>query len=263
MLRRHFVAAGCALPAIVRAQAEWPTRAVQMVVAFPPGGQADISARPLAAALERQLRQPFPVVNRPGAGGSVGNASVARAAPDGHTLLVALSSLAMLPEADRLHARPPAYELEQFVPIARITADPTVLVVPASSPWRSIEDLTQAARAAPGTIPYSSAGPYSTLHVAMEMFAAEANIRLLHVPYQGGGPALTALLSGTVQALASGPGPVLPHVREGRLRALASWGEARAPGFEDVPTFRERGLANVLFYIWAGVFAPVATPAQM
>jgi tripartite-type tricarboxylate transporter receptor subunit TctC len=263
MRRRDLMAAATLLPGLAHAQAEWPTRAVQMVVAFPPGGQADISARPLAAMLERQQRQPFPVVNRPGAGGAVGNASVARAAADGYTLLVALSSLAMLPEADRLHGRPPAYELDQFVPIARITADPTVLVVPTASPWRSVEDLVAAARATPGTIPYSSAGPYSTLHVAMEMFAAEANIRLLHVPYQGGGPALTALLSGTVQALASGPGPVLPHVREGRLRALASWGEARAPGFEDVPTFRERGLAEVLFYIWAGVFAPAATPAPL
>jgi tripartite-type tricarboxylate transporter receptor subunit TctC len=266
MKRRELIAGSAGVlmsSGIAAAQEEYPSRAVQMVVAFPPGGQADTVARPVSAALERIWRQPVPVVNRGGAGGAIGNASVARAAPDGYTLLMALSSLAMLPEADRLNGRPPSYTVDQFAPIALITADPTVLVVNADAPWRTLEDFVADAKRRPGAITYSSAGNYSTLHVAMAMFTGAADIDLLHVPFQGGGPALTALLSGTVQALSSGPGPALSQVRDGKLRALAQWGATRAPGFEDVPTFMEKGYRDVEFYIWAGVFAPVATPAAV
>ena len=270
MLYRRDVMAGLAalapLPALAQGQNQvpaWPTRAIQMIVAFPPGGQADVTARPLASALERVLGQAVPVVNRAGAGGIVGSASVARAAPDGYTSLLALSSLAMLPESERIQGRVPAYTVEQFAPIARITADPTVLVVPASSPWHSLEEFVADAKKRPGAITFGSAGNYSTLHVAMAMLTGAANIDLLHVPFQGGGPALTALLSGTLDSLASGPGPALSHVREGRLRALASWGRERIPGFETVPTFIERGYQDVEFYIWTGFFLPLATPAPI
>lgn len=257
-------AGAAALPVLpAAAQAPFPARAVTMVVAFPPGGQADIVARPVAAALERIWRQPVPVVNRAGAGGAIGNAFVVRAAPDGYTLLMALSSLSVLPVADELFGRPPAYTVDQLAPIALMTADPTVLVVPADSPWRTLEELVEDARRRPGAIAYASAGNYSTLHVAMAMFTVAAGIDMLHVPFSGGGPAMTALLGGQVQALSSGPGPALPHVRSGRLRALASWGAQRIPGFEDVPTFIERGFRDVEFYIWAGVFAPAATPAPV
>lgn len=264
--RRTLLAAPAAmgmLPAMARAQEAWPSRAIQMVVAFPPGGQADVSARPVAAALERVFGRAVPVVNRPGAGGILGSASVARAAPDGHTALMALSSLSVLPESERLMGRTPAYEVAQLAPVARITADPTVLLVPAEAPWKTLADFVAAARAQPGAITYGSAGNYSTLHVAMAMLTGAAAIDLLHVPFQGGGPALTALLSGTIQALASGPGPALPHVREGRLRALACWGRERIPGFETVPTFFELGYRDVEFYIWSGVFLPAETPAPI
>jgi tripartite-type tricarboxylate transporter receptor subunit TctC len=266
MKRRDMLAGGAGLllvPGVTQAQEAYPSRPVQMVVAFPPGGQADIVARPVSAALERLWRQPVPVVNRGGAGGAIGNASVARAAPDGYTLLMALSSLAMLPEADRLAGRTPSYTVDQLAPIALITADPTVLVVKADAPWRTLEDFVADAKRRPGAITYSSAGNFSTLHVAMAMFAGAAGLDLLHVPFQGGGPAMTALLSGTVQALSSGPGPALSQVRDGKLRALAQWGATRAPGFEDVPTFIEKGYRDVEFYIWAGVFAPAATPAAV
>jgi tripartite-type tricarboxylate transporter receptor subunit TctC len=265
-MKRRDLLGAAALAPFVRgavAQEAYPSRAVQMVVAFPPGGQADTVARPVAGALERIWRQPVPVVNRGGAGGTIGNASVARAAPDGYTLLMALSSLAMLPEADRINGRQPQYTVDQFAPIALITADPTVLVVPASAPWRTLEEFVADAKRRPGAIAYSSAGNYSTLHVAMAMFTGAADLDLLHVPFTGGGPALTALLGGQVQALSSGPGPALPHVREGRLRALAQWGARRAPGFEEVPTFIEKGFPDVEFYIWAGVFAPAGTPAPV
>lgn len=263
MKRRDLLGAAGALALAPAAQAqttEFPNHAVSMVVAFPPGGQADVVARPVAAALERHWKQPVPVVNRAGAAGEIGNAAVARAAPDGYTILMALSSLAILPEAARLFGRQPAYELDQLAPIALFTADPTLLVVQGSAPWKTLEDFIADAKARPGAISYSSSGNYSALHVPMAMLTTAADIELLHVPFQGGAPALTALLSGQVQALATGPGPAASHIREGRLRALACWGAKRLPDFPEVPTLIEKGFPEAEFYIWAGVFAPSGTP---
>ncbi|WPB84864.1 Bug family tripartite tricarboxylate transporter substrate binding protein [Sediminicoccus rosea] len=242
---------------------DFPTRPITMVVGFPPGGQADLAARPVAAAMERNLRQPVVVQNRPGGAGAIGSGFVSRAAPDGQTLLMALSSLAVIPEAERLFGRPPPYTVDQFAPIGLVNADPTVLAVPANAPWANLAEFVAAARARPGDIPYGSSGAYGTLHVAMEMFASAAQIRLLHVPFQGAGPAITALLSGNIQALATAPGTVTQHVQSGRVRVLACWGRERAPAFPDVPTFMEAGFPEVEFYIWAGLFAPAATPVAI
>ncbi len=262
VLRRALLAALSASPALAQG-AGFPDRALSMVVAFPPGGQADVVARPVAAGLERLWKQPVPVVNRAGASGELGNSFVARAAPDGHTLLMALSSLAVLPEAAKLFNRAAAYELDQLAPIALFTADPTFLLVPASAPWQTLDDFLADAKRRPGAISYSSSGNYSALHVPMAMLAAAAGVELLHVPFQGGGPALTALLAGQVQALSSGPGPVAAHVKDGRLRVLASWGAQRFAEFPTAPTLLEKGFAGCEYYIWCGVFAPAATPAPV
>jgi tripartite-type tricarboxylate transporter receptor subunit TctC len=171
-----------------------------------------------------------------------------------------LSSLAVLPEADRLFGRPPGYEVSQLAPVARVLADPTLLAVPASAPWKSVQDLVEDARKRPGAIPYGSSGPYGTLHVAMEMFANAAGIKLLHVPYRGAGPAVTGLLSGQIQALASAPGVLKPHVDAGTMRVLANWGPTRIDSFPELPTFKELGFADVEFLIWAGLFAPGNLP---
>lgn len=228
MDRRDVLRAAAALPLLpvlssaAFAQA-YPSRNVTMIVPFPAGGQADLAARPVAQALERILGKAVIVDNRAGGGGgSVGNAAAARAEPDGYTLLMTLSSLAVLPEADRLFDRPVAYELSQFMPIARVLADPTLLAVPASAPWKTAQDFVEDARKRPGQITYGSSGPYGTLHVAMEMFASSADIKLLHVPFRGAGPALTALLSGTVQAIAAAPGTLKPQVEDGKLRVLGN-----------------------------------------
>jgi tripartite-type tricarboxylate transporter receptor subunit TctC len=269
MDRRDFLKSTLALPVLsvgglaapsVRAQGRWPSRNITMVVPFPPGGQADLAARPIAAALEKILGRAVIVENRGGAGGSVGNASVARAETDGHTLAMTLSSLAVLPEADRLFGRPPAYEVSQLAPIARVLADPTLLAVPASAPWKTLQEFVDDAKKRPGIIPYGSSGPYGTLHVAMEMFANAAGIKLLHVPYRGAGPAVTGLLSGQIQALASAPGVLKPHVDAGTMRVLANWGGERVPSFPDLPTFKELGYRDVEFYIWAGLFGPRGLP---
>jgi tripartite-type tricarboxylate transporter receptor subunit TctC len=203
------------------------------------------------------------VVNRGGAGGAVGNRAAAQSAPDGYTLLMTLSSLAVLPEADRLFGRAPTYEVSQLAPVGRVLADPTLLAVPYDAPWRTLEDLIADAKARPASIPYGSSGTYGTLHVAMEMFAHSAEIKLLHVPFQGAGPAVTAILAGTVQALASAPGVLLGHVRERRLRVLANWGAERIESFPDTPTFRELGHPSVEFYIWAGLFVPAGVPTPV
>jgi tripartite-type tricarboxylate transporter receptor subunit TctC len=253
-----------ARPGIARAQAGYPARNITMIVPFPAGGQADLAARPVALALERILGKPVVVDNRAGGGGgSVGNAAAARAEPDGYTLLMTLSSLAVLPEADRLFERPVSYEVNQFVPIARVLADPTLLAVPASAPWKTIADFVEDAKKRPGQITYGSSGPYGTLHVAMEMFATNANVKLLHVPFRGAGPALTAILSGTVQAIAAAPGTLKPQVDDGKLRVLANWGAQRIASFPDVPTFQELGYRDVEMYIWAGVFGQAALPAPI
>jgi tripartite-type tricarboxylate transporter receptor subunit TctC len=258
-MRRLVAAAALGVLAAAVAAQEYPSRPITMVVAFPPGGVADIVGRPLAAAMEKVLRQPVLVANRPGAGGATGTASVAKATPDGYTILMTLSSISIFPVADRLHGRTPAYELKDFAPIALVTADPTVLVVRADGPYRTLKDFVDAARANPGKINYASSGVYGTLHVAMEIFAHAAGIRLFHVPYQGGGPAVTALLGGQVEALASGPAAAIGHIKGGKMRALAAWSDRRIPMMPDLPTFRELGY-DAEFYIWSGVVVPTATP---
>src|SRR5687767_14410421 len=233
-----------------------------MIVPFPPGGVADIVGRPLAAEMEKVWKQPVVVTNRTGAGGAVGMAAAAKAAPDGYTILMALSSVSIFPVSDRIQGRAPAYEMKDLAPIALITADPTVLIVGADSPWKTLQEFVATAKAYPGQINYSSSGVYGTLHVAMEIFANAAGIKLFHVPYQGGGPALTALLGGQVHALASGPAPAVGQIKGGKVRALASWSTERLALLPEIPTFKELGY-DAEFYIWSGVFAPAPTPAPV
>ena len=244
------------------AQDAYPTKPVTMIVPFPPGGVADIVGRPLAAAMEKTLKQPVVVVNRTGAGGAVGMAAVAKSAPDGYTILMALSSISIFPVSDRINGKAPAYEMSDFAPIALITADPTVLVVRTDSPWRTLKEFVATAKAYPGTVNYSSSGVYGTLHVAMEIFANSAGIKLFHVPYQGGGPAVTALLGGQVHALASGPAAAVGQIKGGKMRALASWSTKRLDLLPEIPTFKELGY-EAEFYIWSGVLAPASTPVPV
>ena len=239
---------------------DYPTKPITMIVPFPPGGVADIVGRPLAAAMEKTLKQPVIVVNRAGAGGAVGMTAAAKSAPDGYTVLTTLSSISIFPVSDPLNGKPAPYELSDFAPIALLTADPTILVVRADGPYKTIKEFIAYAKANPGKINYSSSGVYGTLHVAMEMFANAAGIELFHVPYQGGGPALQALLGGQVQALASGPSPAAAQMKAGKVLALAGWGDRRVSVLPEVPTFKELGFKDVEFYIWSGLVVPAGTP---
>ena len=244
---------------ITAAAQDYPSKPITMVVPFPPGGVAEIVGRPLASIMEKALKQPIVLINRPGAGGAVSMASVAKGPADGYTILMGLSSISIFPVSDRVQGRQPAYELRDFAPIALVTADPTVLVVRADGPYKTVKDFVDAAKANPGRINYSSSGVYGTLHVAMEIFADAAGIKLFHVPYQGGGPAVTALLGGQVEALASGPAAAIGQIRGGKMRALASWSTERLKLLPEIPTFKELGY-DAEFYIWTGIFVPVSTP---
>ena len=268
MDRRKFLKAAAAAPfagvlsiSAAHAQAWTPTRNITMIVPFPPGGQADLSARPVALALEKILGRSVIVDNRSGAGGMLGNAAAARAEPDGHTLVMALSSMVFLPEAERLYDRKPSYEYDQLIPIARVLADPGVVCVRSDAPWKTLPDLVADAKKRPGQISFSSSGNYGAAHVPFEMFQQAAGIKLLHVPYRGGGPALTAFIGKQVDITAQAPGPIHPFVQEGRARLLASWAGKRTTELADIPTMIELGYNDVEYYIWSGLFAPKGTPA--
>jgi tripartite-type tricarboxylate transporter receptor subunit TctC len=243
-------------------QEKYPNRPITLVAPFPPGGVADLTARPVAAAMEKVLKNPVVVVNKTGAAGAVGMSFVANAKPDGYTLLMALSSISISPEADKLFERKPAYTMDQLMPIALISADPTIFVVNASRPWKNVKEFVEDAKKRPGEISFSSSGVYGTLHMATEMLSHAAGIQLKHVPYAGAGPALTAILGGHVDTLASGPSVVIPQIKAGKIRPLAGWGAKRVAALPEVPTFKELGY-DIEFYIWAGLFAPKGTPAPV
>ena len=260
MIKRIVFSAISALVAFsAQAQETFPNRAISMVVPFPPGGVADVTGRPTAIALEKALKQPVSIANRPGAGGAVGNAAVANAKPDGYTLLMALSSITVIPEADKLFNRKPAYTLDQLAPIALVSADPVILVVHPSLPVKTVKEVIALARKQPGELSYSSSGVYGALHMPMEMFLHATQLKMRHVPTTGGGPALTQLLGGHVTMSAGGPAAITSHVKAGKLRPIVTWGAERHPNYKEVPTFKEQGY-DIVYYIWAGLFAPVATP---
>jgi tripartite-type tricarboxylate transporter receptor subunit TctC len=248
---------------VCTAQAQsYPTRPITIVVPFAPGGVADITARPYAAVLSRLLGQPLVVENKAGAGGAVGHAYAARAKPDGYTLMVALSSIVAIPVADVVNGRQPTYKMSDFEPIALLSADPTVLMVPSEAKWKTLKDLIEDAKANPGKISYSSSGIYGTTHTAGEMLAQVAGVKFLHVPYAGGGPAMKAAMANEVMFTIQGPSVAAPHVKSGKFRLLGSWGGKRIPNLPDVPTMKEQGY-DAEFYIWAAVFAPHGIPQDV
>ena len=257
-----FALAGSTLlagPAWVSAQAVWPAHTVSLIVPFPPGGLADLVARPVAEALSRELGQTVIVENKPGAGGGMGMAVAAKAKPDGYTLLLALSSLTVIPEADALRARTPMFALADLRPLARFTADPTVLVVRADAPWKTLQAFLDDARRRPGAINYGSSGNYGTMHVPMEILSQAAGVKMTHIPYTGAGPAVVALLGGQIDAIASGPATVLQQIKSGKLRALAHWGNGALAVLPEVPSLKGSGLAAE-YAQWSGLFVASGTP---
>jgi len=249
--------AAASLPSL--AQDAYPSKPITMVVPFPPGGVADTVGRPGAEAMGRALGQSMIVENKGGAGGGIGMAQVAKSKADGYSVLMALSSVVVLPEADKILKRTPLFTLDQLKPVARFTADPTALVVRAESPWKTYQEFIAHAKSNPGAVTFGSSGNYGTMHVPMEQLKAATSSFMLHVPYTGAGPAVLALLSGQVDALSTGPSSVMQHVRAGKLRVLTHWGESRLSALPEVPTLKEVGVP-VSYSQWSGLFVPAGTP---
>jgi len=241
------------------AQGAYPSKPITMIVPFPPGGLADLVGRPVAEAMSRDLGQPVVIENKGGAGGGIGMAQAAKAQADGYTVLMALSSYTVIPEADKVLGRAPMYTLGALRPIARITADPTVLAVRADAPWKSVKEFVDDAKKRPGAINYGSSGNYGTMHVPMEILSQNAGVKMTHVPFTGAGPAVVALLSGQIDAVSSGPATVLQHVKSGKLRVLAHWGNAKLEAMPEVPSLKSAGY-NAEYAQWSGLFVPAGTP---
>ncbi|TFZ06524.1 tripartite tricarboxylate transporter substrate binding protein [Ramlibacter henchirensis] len=257
--RTALAAALAAAGGLAFAQAPYPSKPITMVVPFPPGGVADTVARPVAEAMSRDLGQPVVIENRGGAGGGIGMGHASKAAPDGYTILLALASYSVLPEADAILGRAPMYSFNSLRPIARFTADPTVLAVRAEAPWKTVKDFVEDAKRRPGAINYGSSGNYGTMHVPMEILAQNAGIKLTHVPFTGAGPAVIALLGGQIDAVSTGPATVVQHVKGGKLRVLGHWGNGKLQALPDVPSLKDSGY-NAEYAQWSGLFVPAGVP---
>lgn len=249
-------------PAVGRAEERYPSHPVSLVVPFPPGGVADIVARALAPAMERRLGQAVVIVNKPGAGGALGTGLVAGAKPDGYTLLLALASISTNPEQERLNKRPAAFQLDQLAPVARLSIEEMMLAVRVDSSYRTVADLVEDARRRPGQVSYASSGLYGVYHVAMSMFTEAAGVRMNHIPYNGGAPALLALLSGEVDVSLITRSVGASHLKAGKLRPLAAWGSEKWADYPEVPTIRGEGF-DVDYQLWSGMFVPAGTPSEV
>jgi tripartite-type tricarboxylate transporter receptor subunit TctC len=237
----------------------YPSRPVTMVVPFPPGGVADTVGRPVAESMAQFLGQPIVVDNKAGAGGGIGMAQVARSKPDGLTLLMALVSISTIPVADEVLGRSPSFVLNQFKPIARFTADPTVLAVRADAPWQTFQEFVDYVRKNPDKLNFGSSGNYGTMHVPVEMLKLELSLKMTHVPYKGAGPAVLGLLGKEIDFVATGPSSIVAQVKAGKVRVLAHWGEGRLAALPDVPSLKSLGV-NIQFDQWSGLFVPASTP---
>jgi tripartite-type tricarboxylate transporter receptor subunit TctC len=259
-MKRTFAALAIGLALTSQALA-WPTKTVTIVVPFPPGGSTDTLARTIAPKLQEKFGQPFVVDNKPGATGTIGATQVKRAAPDGHTLLV--TSLGPLVIAPHLIKSVPYEPSKDFDLITVAVQAPNVLVVPASSPFKSVADVVAELKAKPETITFASSGNGSSDHLTAVLFWQQTGTKGLHVPYKGGAPAITDLLGGQVQASFQNINAIVDHVKAGKLRALAITSEKRSPLMQDVPTLAEAGVKGVDVYSWQAVVAPKGLPADV
>ncbi|HEX2891936.1 tripartite tricarboxylate transporter substrate binding protein [Vineibacter terrae] len=244
----------------VQAQDAYPSRAVSLVVPYPPGGSADILARAVGAELGKRLGQPVVIDNRGGAGTAIGTKIVAGAAPDGYTLLLGtVSSQAMNPAMNKVAYDP----LKDFTPISPLASIPFVLVANPAAQIDSVAALIARAKAQPDGLSYASAGPGTSNHLAAELFASDAQVRLLHVPYKGSAPALNDVIAGVVPLMFDLQATTLPYLKSGKLKALAVTSRTRSSLLPDVPTLSESGLAGYEVSAWFGLFAPAGLPAPI
>jgi tripartite-type tricarboxylate transporter receptor subunit TctC len=265
MDRRYFVigtaAAALARPAF--AQDAFPSHAITIINAFPPGGLNDIVTRPLATAMEPILKQPVVVETKAGAAGQVGAQFVASAKPDGYTLLSHNTGLSGYAEVDKLFGRPPKVTRADFIPLARLVADPMLLLINDQQPYKTLQEFIAGAKAHPDTLVFSSGGLYGASHLPLAYLEkATGPLHLRHLPTNGGGPAIVAILGNNAQVTTQSVSATLPHIKAGKLRALATFGANRSKPLPDVPTLKELGY-DVEYYLWVGIFAPKGTPPEI
>jgi tripartite-type tricarboxylate transporter receptor subunit TctC len=241
------------------AQDKFPSKPVTILLGYPPGGSTDTTARALAPVLERILGQPVVIQNRPGAAALIGTMQVANAAPDGYTVTVATTQLSLLPAVDQVFGRPPSFTREQFAPIALVSADPSMLFVNATQPWKTFEEMIADAKQRPGQIVYASGGLYGTTHLAIEIMLKATGTRMRHLPTAGGGPSLTAVLGNHAGLLAAHPAVGGPQARAGVLRPIGTMGTNRVASFPDIPTLKELGY-DAQYYQWNGLFTQAKVP---
>jgi tripartite-type tricarboxylate transporter receptor subunit TctC len=263
MDRRSFVigtAAAALAGGSAGAQDAYPSHAITVISPFPPGGVSDTITRPLDAALEKVLKQPVVLENKAGAAGAVGAQYVAQAKPDGYTLLTHIVSISGFEAVDKLFGRTPKFTNASFKPIARIIADPIVLIVNNDLPYKTLKNLVDDAKANPDKLIFSSSGLYGASHIPTALFAkAAGDLKMRHLPTNGGGPAVTAVLGGNVNFFMSPTSIALSQIRAGKVRPLAVSSAKRVKVLPDVPTFKEQGY-DLEYYFWVGIFAPKGTP---
>jgi tripartite-type tricarboxylate transporter receptor subunit TctC len=265
MDRRRFVI-GTAASAFAAgpglAQESFPTHAITILNAFPPGGINDIVTRPFASTLEPLLKQPVVVETKAGAGGQVGAQVAATARPDGYTLLSHNNGISGYEEVDKLFGRTPKTKPEDFIPLARLVADPVVVVTNDQQPYKTLKDFVDDAKKRGDTIVYSSGGLYGATHLPVALLEKAAGLpKMRHLPTNGGGPAIIALLGNNAQVATQSISATLQYIKAGKLRALASFGGTRSKALPDVPTLKELGY-DLEYYLWVGLFAPKAVPAS-
>lgn len=256
-----FAACAFAMTATAALAQTFASKPITLVVPFPAGGALDAVARPMAEAMRKTLGQPVVVENVAGAGGTVGTGHVARAAPDGYTIL--LGSVATHAIAAGIYPKLPYDPIANFVPISQLTRGPLVLAVGPQVKSGTVGDLVAAAKSSPGTINYASTGNGTALHVAGELFKSAAGIAVQHVPYRGGGQAMTALMAGEVSYIIGNTQLVMPLISGGKIKALAVTGDRRLSALPDVPTFAQAGTPGVDVVTWFGLFAPAGTSPEI
>lgn len=260
MTFRLIAALAISLTAVGAAAQDYPTRAINLTNPNPPGGMNQLLAQPLSNMLEKLTGQPAPIVNRPGGTAAVGTAYVANQAPDGYNLLVTTANLHLVIEKDKLYGIQSPYTLDQIAPLALLTADPVIMLVHPSLPVHNVKELVALAKSKPNEIVFSTSGPYGITHTPQVMFMDAAKIKMRHLPTTGGGPALTQALGGHSQVTGGGPATTYPFVKQGKLRAIVSWGTKPHPAYPDLPTFHSLGYKDVEAYLWVGVFTRTGIP---
>ena len=259
MLRTLIATITFTLSALALAQT-YPTRQVRIVVPFPPGGTSDILARTIGARLSAPLGQPVVIENRPGAGGNIAADHVAKSAPDGYTLIMGTSSLAI---SQSLYKKLTYDLVQDFAPITQAVNYTNLLVVHPSAGVKSVDELLKLARAKPGSLSYGTAGNGTPPHMTGELFKAYTNVNIVHIPYKGGAPAIADLIAGQIPMMFDNVPPLLPHVRAGKIQALAVTSLARIAVLPDVPTLHELGLKDFDAVGWNGLLAPAGTPREI